>query len=117
MWSKTTGTPLMLSIQNLNVAVTAAMIKCTLEHVMSAGYRIVPTADKFTVFGPYNEDVAVHSTREEAEEEVKRCLEEDARSEMAKVLVDSAIKSYMDMFRVDRETAREEISHAAQVVD
>ena len=46
-------------------------------------YRIEPTADKFTVFGPRNEDVAIHSTREDAEEEIKRCLDEDVRSEMA----------------------------------
>ena len=84
---------------------------------MNAGYRIVPTADKFTVFGPYNEDVAVHSTREEAEAEIKRCLEEDARSEMAKILVDTAIKSYMDMFGTDRQSAREEIAHAAELRD
>ncbi len=84
---------------------------------MNAGYRIEPTADKFTVFGPYNEDVAVHSTREEAEQEIKRCLEEDKRSEMARILIDTALKSYMDMFGVDRETAREETSHAAQVVN
>ena len=82
-----------------------------------AGYRIVPTADKFTVFGPYDEDVAVHSTREEAEQEIKRCLEEDARSEMARILVDTAIKSYMDMFGTDRYTAREEIAHAAELRD
>jgi hypothetical protein len=98
-------------------AAAGAGIKCTLEHVMNAGYRIEPTADKFTVFGPYNEDVAVHSTREEAEQEIERCLQEDARSEMARILVDTAIKSYMDMFGVDRETARESISHAAQVID
>ena len=84
---------------------------------MNAGYRIEPTADKFTVFGPYNEDVAVHSTREKAEAEIKRCLEEDARSKMARILVDTAIKSYMDMFGTSRETARAEISHAAEVVD
>ncbi len=84
---------------------------------MNAGYRIEPTADKFTVFGPYNEDVAIHSSREDAEAEIKRCLEEDARSEMAKILVDTAIKSYIDMFGADRETARAEISHAAQLVD
>jgi hypothetical protein len=84
---------------------------------MNAGYRIEPTADKFTVFGPYNEDVAVHSTREEAEDEIRRCLEEDKRSQMARILVDTAIKSYMDMFSVDGETAREEISHAAQVIE
>ncbi len=84
---------------------------------MSARYRIEPTADKFTVFGPYDEDVAVHSTREDAEEEIKRCLAEDARAEMARILVDSAIKSYMDMFGVDRETAREEIAHAAELRD
>jgi hypothetical protein len=84
---------------------------------MNPGYRIEPTAGKFTVFGRYDENVAVHATREEAEEEIKRCLEEDKRSEMARILVDTAIKSYMDMFGSDRETAREEISHAAQVVE
>ena len=80
-------------------------------------YRIEPTADKFTVFGPHNEDVAVHPTREDAEDEIKRCLEEDARAEMAKILVDTAIKSYIDMYGVDRQTARAEISHAAELRD
>ena len=80
-------------------------------------YRIESTADKFVVFGPYNEDVAVHSTREEAEQEIERCLQEDARAEMAKILADTAIKSYMDMFGGDLETARTEISHAAQLQD
>jgi hypothetical protein len=84
---------------------------------MNAGYRIEPTADKFTVFGRYDENVAVHPTREEAEQEIERCLKEDARAEMARILVDSAIKSYMDMFCVDRATAREEIAHAAELVD
>jgi hypothetical protein len=84
---------------------------------MNAGYRIVPTAGKFTVFGRYNEDVAVHSTRAEAEEEIKRCLQEDARAEMARILVDTAIKSYMDMFGADRDTAREEIARAAEFRD
>lgn len=84
---------------------------------MNAGYRIEETADKFTVFGPHDEDVAIHFTREEAEREIEQCMEEDKRSEMAKILVDTAIKSFMDMFRVDRETARESISHAAQVVE
>ncbi len=84
---------------------------------MNPGYRIEPTDHKFVVFGPRNEDVAVHSTRAEAEKEIERCLQEDARSEMARILVDTAIKSYMDMFGADRETAREEISHAAEVID
>jgi hypothetical protein len=42
---------------------------------------------------------------------------EDARAEMARIVVESAIKSHMDMFRVDYETAREEIAHAAEMVD
>ena len=83
---------------------------------MNVGYRIEPTKGKFTVFGPYNQDVAVHSTREDAEEEINRCLAEDARAEMARIVVESAIKSHMDMFCVDYETACEEISYAAQVV-
>ena len=84
---------------------------------MNAGYRIEQTADKFTVFGSYDENVAVHSTRQEAEEEIKRCLEEDARAQMARILVESAIKSHMDMFGVDRKTAREEILHAAELME
>jgi hypothetical protein len=84
---------------------------------MNAGYRIEPTNDKFTVFGPYNQDVAVHSTREDAEEEIRRCLVEDARAEMARLVVESAIKMHMDMFCVDYETAREEIAHATEMVD
>jgi hypothetical protein len=84
---------------------------------MNAGYRIEPTADKFTVFGPHNEDVAVHATREEAEEEVKRCLQENARAEMAKILVATAIQYHMSMYGLDHETAREEIAHAAELRD
>ncbi len=42
---------LMLWIQDFNMMVTTAVIKCTLEYVMNAGYRIESTADKFTVFG------------------------------------------------------------------
>jgi hypothetical protein len=103
-------------MENLASSGSNAVIKSALEHNMNA-YRIEQTNGEFTVFGPYDEDVAVHSTREEAEEEIKRCLEEDKRSVMAKILVDTAVKSYMDMFGVDRETAREEISHAAQLVD
>ena len=80
-------------------------------------YNIEQTDGQFTVFGPHHEDVAVHSTREEAEQETERCLKEDARSEMARILVETAIKSYMDMFGADRDTAREEIAHAAQVTD
>jgi hypothetical protein len=44
-------------------------------------------------------------------------LEEDARAEMARILVDTAIKSYMDIFGTDRETAREEIAHAVELRD
>ena len=85
---------------------------------MNAGYRIQPTADKFTVIGRYDENVAVHSTREEAEEKIKRCLEEDARKEMAKILVTTAIQYHMSMYGLDRETARQEIAHAtAEVID
>lgn len=84
---------------------------------MNAGYRIQPTADKFKVIGRCDENVSVHSTRADAEEEIKRCLAGDARAEMAKLLVETAIKWQMDMFRVDRETAREEIAHAAELRD
>jgi hypothetical protein len=41
----------------------------------------------------------------------------DKESEMARILVDAAIKSYMEMFGVNRETLRESISNAAQVAD
>jgi hypothetical protein len=34
-----------------------------------------------------------------------------------KCLIDTAIKSYMDMFGTDPETAREQIAHAAELVD
>jgi hypothetical protein len=75
-----------------------------------AGYRIEPFDGQFTVFGPHGEDVAVHSTWEEAEEEIKRRLEEDERFEMAKILVHTATKSYMHMYGVDRGTARDTCS-------
>lgn len=79
---------------------------------MNAGCRVEPTADKFTVFGPDDEDVAVDSTPKEAEQDIQWRLQEDAPERNGEdTCGNAAIKSYMDMFRLDCETARESISH------
>jgi hypothetical protein len=85
-------------------AVAASMINSTLEHVMTAGYRIEHTENRFTVFGPDDEGVAVHGTQEDAEQEVKRCLKEDAMYDAAKLMVEDAIRKHMEMFSVCRQT-------------
>jgi hypothetical protein len=73
---------------------------------MNAGYRI-ESADnnQFTVFGPDDEGVAIYGTQADAEQEVKRCLKEDAMYDAAKLVVEDAIRKHMEMFSVDRETA------------
>jgi predicted RNA binding protein with dsRBD fold (UPF0201 family) len=74
--------------------------------VMNAGYRIESTDNnQFVVFGPDGESVAVHGKQEDAEQEVKRCLKEDAMYDAAKLVVEDAIRKHMEMFSVDRQTA------------
>jgi hypothetical protein len=72
---------------------------------MNPEYKIERTDNEFTVLGPDDESVAVLGTQEDAEQEVKRCLKEDAMYGGAKLVVEDAIKRHMEIFSVNRETA------------
>jgi hypothetical protein len=52
------------------------------------------------------EQVGTYPTEEAAKKDIERCQREDTMYETAKQLVDFAIKAHMQMFGVDRETAR-----------
>jgi hypothetical protein len=69
-------------------------------------YRIQPAGTQFILIDPWDEQVAAYPTEDAARQGIERCKKEDAMYETAKQLVDTAIKAHMQMFGVDRETAR-----------
>ncbi len=80
---------------------------------MNAQYRIEPAGSQFKVIDPWGEYlVDVYSTEDAAKRDIERCKREDAMWETAKSLVDAAIRTHMEIFGVDRETARYWISSA-----
>ena len=84
---------------------------------MSNEYRIQPADTQFTVIDPWGETVNTYPTVEAAQQDIERCEREDAMYEMAKQLVDTAVKAHMERFGVARETARYWIFSASEVVD
>ncbi len=79
---------------------------------MSNGYRVEPVGNAFIVIDDLGEPVGRYPTEEEAQKDIERCKKEDAMWETAKLLVDTAIKAHMQMYSVDRETARYWINSA-----
>lgn len=79
---------------------------------MKYEYRIEPVANAFIVIDDLGEPVGRYPTAEEAQKDIERCKREDAMWESAKLLVDAAVKAHMEMFGVDRETARYWINSA-----
>jgi hypothetical protein len=71
-----------------------------------SGYRIEPAGSQFAVIDPAGEQVDTYPTEEAAKQDTERCKKEDAMYETAKRLVDTAVKAHMQMFGIDRETAR-----------
>ena len=53
---------------------------------------------------------------EAPKQDIERCMKEDGMYETAKQLVDTAVKSHMQMFGIDRETASYWIRSASEVV-
>ena len=89
-----------------------------LVKAMSTEYRIESSGSSFIVIDPWGEQlVNVYSTEDAAQQDIERCKKEDAMYETAKQLVDIAIKTHMQMFGVDRETARYWVSSAMDVMD
>ncbi len=84
---------------------------------MSNEYRIEPAGAQFIVVDPAGEIVNRYTTEDAALQDIERCKKEDSMYETAKLLVDTAIRAHMQMFGVDRETARYWVSSASEVVD
>jgi hypothetical protein len=85
---------------------------------MSNDYRIVPAGTQFTVVDPWGEQlVGTYATEDAAKEDIERCKREDAMYETAKQLVDFAVKAHMEVFGVDRETARYWVNSAMETTD
>jgi hypothetical protein len=82
---------------------------------MSNEYRIEPAGNAFIVIDDLGEHVNTYPTEEAAKQDIERCKHE-AMHEAAKLLVDNAIKTHMQMFGVDRETASYWIRSASEVV-
>jgi hypothetical protein len=68
-------------------------------------YRIESVGHAFSVIDDAGEKVDTYSTEAAAQQDIERCKREDAMWEAAKRLVDAAIKTHMETFAVDRETA------------
>jgi len=80
-------------------------------------YRIEPAGSQFTVIDPWDEQVNTYPTEDAAKQDIERCKKEDAMYKTARQLVDSTIRTHMQMFGVDRETARYWVFSAAEVMD
>ena len=72
---------------------------------MSNNYRIEPVGSAFIVIDDLGEPVGRYPTEDAAQQDIQRCMKEDAMWETAKLLVDAAIKAHTQMHDVDRETA------------
>jgi hypothetical protein len=88
------------------------------ETAITNEYRIEPAGNQFTVIDPWGEQlVNAYPTEDAAKQDIERCKREDRMYETAKQLVDTAVKAHMQVFGVDRETARYWIRSAAEVVE
>jgi hypothetical protein len=83
---------------------------------MNISYRIEPSGAAFIVIDNLGEQVGTYPNKEAAQKDIERCEREDAMYETAKLLVDTAIKAHIQMFGIDRETARYWVSSAMDVV-
>jgi hypothetical protein len=77
-------------------------------------YCIKPAGTAFTVIDDAGEHIPRKTQRSK---NIERCKREDRMFETAKLLVDIAVKAHMQMFGVDRETARYWVSSAMEVVE
>jgi hypothetical protein len=84
---------------------------------MSDEYRIEPAGPSFIVIDDAGERVGTYPTEDAARQAIERCEKEDRMYETAKQLVDTAIKAHMQMFGIDRETARYWICSASEATD
>jgi hypothetical protein len=79
---------------------------------MTNDYRIESAGSAFILIDDADEQVNTYRTEDAAKKDLERCKREDAMWESAKFLVDIAIKTHMEMYGVDRDTARYWINSA-----
>ncbi len=79
---------------------------------MTNEYRIEIVGGQFIVVDPWDEIVDRCSTEEAALEEIERCKQSDAKYETARLLVDNAVKAFMQLHGVDRDAAERAIRDA-----
>ena len=80
-------------------------------------YRIEPSGNHFIVIDPWGERlVEDYSTEEAAKQDIERYRKEDTMWETARLLMDVALKTFMEIRQVDRETASYWIRSAAEGV-
>ena len=72
---------------------------------MTTEYRIEAIGEKFIVIDPWSEIVGRYPPDDEAYQNLERCIKKDAMWDSAKILVDNAIKTHMQLNGVDRNTA------------
>ena len=72
---------------------------------MRTEYRIEPHGAEFILIEDSRGMVGIYSTSEAAEADLVRCLKKDGMSDTAQCLVNVAIKAFMKIHGVDRETA------------
>jgi uncharacterized protein (TIGR02246 family) len=89
--------------------------KGLLVKAMSAEYRIVAAGSQFTALDAAGVHVGIYPTEEAAGQGVERRRKQDAMLETAKLLLDTAAKTYMQIHGVDRETALYWIRSASEV--
>ena len=82
---------------------------------MSAEYRIVAAGSQFTALDAAGVHVGIYPNEEAARQGVERRRKQDAMLETAKLLLDTAAKTHMQIHGVDRETALYWIRSASEV--
>jgi uncharacterized protein (TIGR02246 family) len=85
------------------------------EKAMSAEYRIVAAGSQFTALDAAGVHVGIYPTEEAAGQGVERRRKQDAMLETAKLLLDTAAKTHMQIHGVDRGTALYWIRSASEV--
>jgi hypothetical protein len=72
---------------------------------MSAKCRIESAGSQFTIIDACGDQVGIYPTEEAARQAVERRRKQDAMLETAKLVLENAVKSHMQIHGVDHDTA------------
>jgi hypothetical protein len=72
---------------------------------MTKEYRIEQIGHQFIAVDPWDEIVDRFQSEEEARQSIERCKKQDEVWDMARLLMENAIKAHMQLNGVDRETS------------